>query len=484
MSQPDVAVPIATTPLTRLSALEKRQLAARVKAVVGVDAGKFAHVLVIRPSGAADSRPVSCPVTPEGFAAACEAILRAASGACPSDILVGIEFAGAYGFTLAHYLHARGFLVTSVLAAHTKRWKEVMHRQALKTDAKDAAAICDLVAQGKFVGFAFLATPYAELRYLVSAREHVATLRNAAITRLTAVLDVVFPEFAQLFDDLAKPTALAVLRAFPGPAALLAASPRRVLRLLRKASLGHLKRDRYDALVAAARATLALPAAQGVLAQEIPLIVERIALSDAQLRLLKRRMIETMEPLPEAAALLTIPWVAPVTAATFLGCVGDPKAYASAGQVLKLAGLSLVERSSGITQGRRRLSKRGKPVLRKQAFMFALRGVRGDGLFRTEFERLLRNNGGKKLSALTAISRKAIRLLFTVARECRPYVPADEWAASGRRSARSDGATGDGTNLAAVSAQLGQQQRARQDRSNRRKREARKVRQARRCPAA
>lgn len=150
-------------------------------------------------------------------------------------------------------------------------------------------------------------------------------------------------------------------------------------------------------------------------------------------------MVETMRDLPEAAALLTIPWVAPVTAATFLGCVGDPRAYACSAQVLKLAGLSLVERSSGITQGRRHISKRGKPVLRKQAFMFALRGVRGDGIFRAEFERLLRNNGGKKLPALAAISRKALRLLFTVARECRPYVPADAWEAAGRRYAGAPG---------------------------------------------
>src|SRR5690606_7007861 len=105
----------------------------------------------------------------------------------------------------------------------------------------------------------------------------------------------------------------------------------------------------------------------------------------------------------------------------------------SSGQLLKLAGLSLVERSSGITQGRRHISKRGKPVLRKQVFLLALRGVHRDGLFRAEFERLLRRNGGCKLSALTAISRKALKLMYRVAREARPYVPAGEWAAVGAR---------------------------------------------------
>jgi transposase len=48
-------------------------------------------------------------------------------GASPSEILVGIEFAGVYGFTFACYLQQKGFQVVSVLASHSKRWKEVMH---------------------------------------------------------------------------------------------------------------------------------------------------------------------------------------------------------------------------------------------------------------------------------------------------------------------------------------------------------------------
>ena len=83
--------------LTALSAHEKRQLAAHTGAVVGVDAGKFAHTLVVRPAGGADAKPVSFPVTREGFETALTAIHAAAPGVAPRDILVGIEFAGTYG---------------------------------------------------------------------------------------------------------------------------------------------------------------------------------------------------------------------------------------------------------------------------------------------------------------------------------------------------------------------------------------------------
>jgi hypothetical protein len=84
---------------------------------------------------------------------------------------------------------------------------------------------------------------------------------------------------------------------------------------------------------------------RSALRDEIPLIIDQIELFTIQLATLKARMIATLDDTPEAAFLLTIHGVQPVTAATFLGSIGDPRAYESSAQVLKLAGLSLVERS-------------------------------------------------------------------------------------------------------------------------------------------
>ena len=405
---------------------EKRRRAMQAAAWVGVDAGKFEHTLVVRTRDGTDSKPYPFKTTRPGFDGAAAFIRKIAGDLAPAQVLVGIEFAGSYGFTLAHYLHGTGYDVVSVLPAHTKRQKEITHNQALKTDAKDALAIVDLVAQGKFVSFPFLHSVYADLRYLVSAREHVTVLRNAAITRLKSILDVVFPEFEGLFPQIDKKTPLALLQAYPGPAALLAAKKPAVVKLLRTTSRNHLGLERYEQLVAAARSTLALPGAQVALCHELPLIIERLALFTAQLAELKARMIAALDETPEGTCLLTIPGVNAVTAATFLGSIGDPRAYESSAQVLKMAGLSLVERSSGLLKGKERISKRGRPVLRRHAFLFALRGVRTGGMYHAEFQKLLANNGGKKMSALTAISRKGLKLMFRIAKEQRAYVPMDE----------------------------------------------------------
>ena len=318
----------------------RRARAQQALAVVGVDAGKFRHALVVRVRGRPDGRPLLFAATRPGFEEAIAAIRAQVAQALGSDVrgevLVGIEFAGSYGFTFAHYLHALGevdgvrFGVVSVLALHTKRWKEVTHRQPLKTDAKDAVGITDLAAQGHYVGFPFLAAPYAELRHLLSARERLSTLRRAAITRLRSTLDVVFPEFGTVFASPAKATARGVLAAFPSPTAVLAAKPARVKRVIKAASRNHSVQETYAALVEAARTTVALPVAQGALAAEVALLVGRLELYDAQLEAVEGMMRERLDALPAARALLSIPAVAPATAAAFLGSIGDPKAYASA----------------------------------------------------------------------------------------------------------------------------------------------------------
>lgn len=409
-----------------MQSLAKRQRAQRADAVVGVDAGKYRHVLVVRPRNAADSRPVSFPVTRAGFEYAADAMLKlTADGVgdtAPSAILVGVEVAGSYGATLAHFLRARGFDVVNVLPSDTKRWKEVTHHQALKTDEKDALGITDLVSQGHYVGFAFLDDVYGRLRSHVSTRERFSKQRRSTLLRLKSTLETAFPEFERIFPALHRPTPIALLTAFPGARALRAADIAQVRQIARSASRNHVAESQIDALYSAAQHSIALPAAEEAAEIGIPMMLKQLLLCEQHIAQLERRMRAELQQLPESAFLLSIPGVQQVTAATFLGCVGDVQSYASSRQILCLAGLSLVESSSGVRKGKQRISKRGRPLLRQQAYIFALRSVRTGGIFRERFDAMIARNGGAKIKALTALSRLALRVMFSVARERRSFV--------------------------------------------------------------
>lgn len=399
----------------------RRRRAQLARAVAGIDAGKFQHAMVVRPHGGEDSKPLYFDVTREGFEKALAFLQKQAGPGLPGEVIVGIEFAGNCGFTLAHFLDQAGYVVVSVPPVNTKRWKDVEHGGPLKTDGKDALAITDLVATGRFVGFPFLHPRHVELRQMVSAVERMTLLRSGAITRLRAVLHVAWPEFEKLFGSLStKVTPLAVLEAFPGPDAVLKAGVEEVTRVLKASSRGQLGGSLAEQLVTSASTSLAIPTARSAGECEIPLLVAQIQTLRQQREFVEERMVVAMAGLDEAPALLSVPGVGQLTAAVFLGSVGDAGAYESAEQVLRLAGLNLVEDSSGLRRGRKKISKRGRAVMRRQLYLLAMRQILKTGLFRPYYDGLI-GRGYHHKAALIGVARRLLRILFAVARSRKPF---------------------------------------------------------------
>ena len=62
--------------------------------------------------------------------------------------------------------------------------------------------------------------------------------------------------------------------------------------------------------------------------------------------------------------MLTIKGVGIITAAGFIAEVGDIKRFTHPSQIQKLAGLNLIENSSGKHKGKTSISKRGRARLR------------------------------------------------------------------------------------------------------------------------
>ena len=148
-------------------------------------------------------------------------------------------------------------------------------------------------------------------------------------------------------------------------------------------------------------------------------------------RALDRRLDALLQPLPAAQALLTVPEVNAVCAGTLLAELGTPGDYVHPRQVLKLAGMNLVEKSSGDVTGRKRQSKRGRPMLRRQLFLLAGRWCLQRGLYRDYYEALLARNGHLRTKAICAVARKLVPLLLTVLQSGEPFDLA-RWQANRR----------------------------------------------------
>jgi transposase len=115
------------------------------------------------------------------------------------------------------------------------------------------------------------------------------------------------------------------------------------------------------------------------------------------------------------AVLLTIPEVAERTAAILIAEIGDVANYESPRQVLKMAGLGLARSQSGTTiLGPVRITKRGRPALRRELFMLAGRCCKPAGILRARHEAMLARNGKRRIKAITALSRGLVPLVFHI----------------------------------------------------------------------
>ena len=154
---------------------------------------------------------------------------------------------------------------------------------------------------------------------------------------------------------------------------------------------------------------------------EIEYLVSQISADNRFIDSLEKQMGEHLEEIPYSESLLSIKGIGKVTAAGLIGEVGDFQKFGTISEITKLAGLDLFEISSGKHRGRRRISKRGRPLLRKLLYFAALNMVKAHGILHEPYQGML-SRGMPKVKALVAIARKLLRIVFALARDNTMYV--------------------------------------------------------------
>jgi transposase len=136
---------------------------------------------------------------------------------------------------------------------------------------------------------------------------------------------------------------------------------------------------------------------------------------------LEKEMSHHLQQIPYSTSLLSLKGIGEATAAGLIGEVGDFRKLHTLGEIMKLAGLDLFEISSRKHQGTRRISKRGRSLLRKLLYFAALSAVRRGGIMERQYQQYL-DRGMIKTKALIAVARKLLRIIFAIVRDESVYV--------------------------------------------------------------
>jgi len=126
-----------------------------------------------------------------------------------------------------------------------------------------------------------------------------------------------------------------------------------------------------------------------------------------------------------AELMLGIQGIGVVTAASFLGEVGDPLRFQNARQIANYAGYNLVEDSSGKSKSGTCISKRGRRHLRSVLYQMAFTMVGKNAEMKALYDHLTtrKANPLKKKQALVVVSKKIITVIYSLLKKREAYKP-------------------------------------------------------------
>ncbi len=399
----------------------KVQLVKGKTLIVTVDISKSKHMGYYRCPDGSEAKPFEFPNNRSGFDQFWGRIYKAMKTHRLKEVVFGFESTGPYAESLIHYLRKKPIHLVQVNSMHSKRVKELQGNSPNKTDRKDPKVIADIIELGHALSLIIPEGSAAELRRLSQARERSMKRRTALFNQLQHIICLVFPEFLHLMKDIKKKSALYLLRNFPTPKDILEYDFESMVDSLRKISRGKVDRKRIQALYVAAKETIGIDQGEEGLAFEITGIIQTIDVTDHFIKGLEEKMSGHLKQIPYNRSILSIKGIGEVTAAGLIGEVGDFRQYKTVSEITKLAGLDLFEISSGKHQGSRRISKRGRPFLRKLLYCMAVHMVCPVGIMRQTYQRYL-DRGMVKMKALVAIARKLLRIIFALVRDQSEYV--------------------------------------------------------------
>ena len=343
------------------------------------------------------------------------------------DVIMGMEPTGPYWKALAWRLKGLGLHVVTVNSHNTKQAKSLDDNSPTKNDPKDALIIARLVKDGRYFEPYLPEDVFGELRVISNTRIALVKRMNSIKNRVICILDEYFPEFASVFKcPLKGKASVQILKSCPFPQHLLELGMDGVLAEVKKAVKKTVGKKKVETLLKTAQDSVGVGYGVESARLQMQMLIEELEFQAKQLSQVEQRMEELLEATGYAELMLGINGIGVVSAASFLGEVGDPLRFDNPRQISRLAGYNLVENSSGQSKSGTSISRRGRKQLRALLFRMAMVMVSKNAELKQLYQHLKtrRENPLKGKQALIVISKKVITIIYQILKNRKAYQPA------------------------------------------------------------
>jgi transposase len=344
------------------------------------------------------------------------------------DVLIGMEPTGHYWRKLAYFAKDHGYEVRFVRTTALKHHREIDESSSAKSDQRDALTIANITREGKYIDTVIEDGLLRQLRTLSKARERLLRYSVSAKNSLHAALDDYFPELHEIFWSMGSRSLWAILEQcpFPQDVVLMKLSTLRnlIAQSSRKKAGSAVKAEK---LIEAAQKSIGVKQIGNADRYRVQMCLEEVKRTVLSLKNIDKQLKCLLKETSAASYLMSIPGVGPLSAAVFLGELGDPTHFHNARQIVKYAGYDPQESDSGSRIGRKFISKKGRWLLRKYLFFMSMRVVVLSNYFQEYYLRKLetKNRVGqqpRRKEMLCAVAIKLIKVIFALLRDKREFV--------------------------------------------------------------
>ena len=390
--------------------------------IAGIDIGKRKHYCrFINSKGYELGKVFSFSNNRDGMEKVINTIEKVKKQNNLEKVAIGVEPSGHYWKAAAYYLQDRGYTLALVNPYHVKKIKEIEDNSQTKTDIKDCLLVAKLVKDGNYFNPNLTYGIYAELQRLSRLRLKVKKSYIREKIKLRTLLDEYFPEYENIFYDVLGASSIYILKNYFLPEALAKENILGLASTLNTISRGKIKIARVLKLASMARESIGITSATETALLEKDYTLGQIEDLKGKLADITVKIKQCLSNIKYSQYLLSIPGVGPIIAAGFLGEVGDISNYSNSNEIIKLVGLNLVEISSGIKKGRKKISKRGNSFLRLTLYQCAVVAIAKNSQIKSYF--VNRTKTKNKMKMLVAVQCKLVRIMFALLKYKKYYDP-------------------------------------------------------------
>lgn len=388
--------------------------------IVGVDIAKHNHVARAQDfRGLELGKTCFFENTKAGFHSFLDWINQLVKECKLNQVIVGMEPTGHYWLNLAHFLKENNIKFVSVNPLHVKRSKELDDNSPTKNDVKDAKVIAQLVKDGRYAEPTIPQGIYAELRVAKKLRDLLNVDLQVVQGQVHNWLDRYFPEFLTVFKSWEGKAAIHFLKLEALPYELVKYTDEELLLSLRQVVKRSIGLKKIRALKKAANRSIGIRQGAAMAKLELRALLEKYDFIQMKFEELDYQLDQLLDHIPGVTQMLEVSGIGRDTVAGFFAEVGDLRDYQHPRQIIKLAGLSLKENTSGKHKGQTKITKRGRKKLRALLFRAAMILVAKNKAFKALhiYYTTRAQNPLKKMQSLIALCNKLIRILFSIGKK-------------------------------------------------------------------